>query len=475
MVFGAFDSSTVGSLAGFVENEYVQMLEETGIVGFALATCLVMCIMRSVRRSLTSPHATHCCCGIGIAFGLTAVAVHSMTDFGLRIPAVGLPAAVLAGLAAAMGSPRKASCKQRSLRPVTHRNWMHRQFVRAALATVLTGMWVWILCGADAARCAEEHWHRARQIERKLAGRNRQGSDSEYTELIRTAAAAVDSEPGNVEYRYALSAARWRAMRRDNSNRIAAELSDTERKLVERIVGELHKCRRLAPTFAPPLSLAGQLERFVLGRVMGAKHIRRACKLAPCNAEVVFAVGLLAAEEGRTADAERRFARALRLNADLLADAAQVCITRLNRTDLAIDLAAGDIERLELLLEYIETTEQQDTARLVQDRLFDALQAACARDDCPGRMHAQLGQMHLDRAQFARAIACLRRALAQEPACASWRFALAWALAGTGKRDAAIEQARVALRLDPERADIRAFIAQQAVAMRTHASARTIQ
>ena len=89
----------------YVENEYLQLLVETGIVGFAIGMTFLAIIFRYLLRSLSTKRSTYT---RGIIIGLTAAAtamlVHSFVDFNLHVPSNGLLFALILGLLVVLSS-----------------------------------------------------------------------------------------------------------------------------------------------------------------------------------------------------------------------------------------------------------------------------------------------------------------------------------------------------------------------------------
>jgi O-antigen ligase len=83
-------------VAEFVHNEYLQVLAELGVVGFALLVWLMASIGRLVRRGRASA-STHWV-WMGSAAALVAGSVHAAFDFGWHVPAVALTGALLVGM-----------------------------------------------------------------------------------------------------------------------------------------------------------------------------------------------------------------------------------------------------------------------------------------------------------------------------------------------------------------------------------------
>jgi tetratricopeptide (TPR) repeat protein len=106
------------------ENEYVDMLVEAGAVGFLLALAFLAGVAGLARRAilgLRDGRERGLVAGAG--FGLIALAVQSLGDFGPHVPAVGVMAVVLCGLIARLG--RAAGISQED-QPITRREVANR-------------------------------------------------------------------------------------------------------------------------------------------------------------------------------------------------------------------------------------------------------------------------------------------------------------------------------------------------------------
>ena len=88
-----------------VENDYLQLLVEMGIVGLGIGLAFIGLIVRYVIKSLTLKRSTY---ARGIIIGLSAAAtamlVHSMFDFNLHVPSNGLLFALILGLLVVLSS-----------------------------------------------------------------------------------------------------------------------------------------------------------------------------------------------------------------------------------------------------------------------------------------------------------------------------------------------------------------------------------
>jgi O-antigen ligase/tetratricopeptide (TPR) repeat protein len=87
------------------ENEYLDMLVEEGAVGLGMMALFLVALVRSGRAALaraTAPRDRLVV--LGALFGLLTLAIHSLSDFAVHIPAVGITAVVLAARITALGA-----------------------------------------------------------------------------------------------------------------------------------------------------------------------------------------------------------------------------------------------------------------------------------------------------------------------------------------------------------------------------------
>lgn len=84
----------------YAHNDYLQTLAETGIPGFLLAIAVGVMVLWSAARSAfqLQPRNADWWLMVGLLASLSAIAIHSFTDFNLQIPANLLTAAWLAGV-----------------------------------------------------------------------------------------------------------------------------------------------------------------------------------------------------------------------------------------------------------------------------------------------------------------------------------------------------------------------------------------
>lgn len=82
-------------------NDYLELLASGGVIGFAMAVAFVYLLVRWARARLREGTPFARAAALGALAGLFGVAVHSLVEFGLHVPANALAAAALVAVAAA--------------------------------------------------------------------------------------------------------------------------------------------------------------------------------------------------------------------------------------------------------------------------------------------------------------------------------------------------------------------------------------
>ena len=452
VVFPLFDSAVSASIAEHADNDWAQWLEETGLVGAALAAVLLAALgtiawrlMFRGRRS--SSHAT-----FGLALGLIAVGIHSATDFGQRLPAVFAMTALSCGLLVALERlERRRNGEGATDEMFTELPWPRALRcsgpLLAALALAATGV-VW---GAYRAYVAERWWWAATGFESRIAAAEDIVAPEQYADLLAAAENAVAWAPDNAEYRFWLNAYRWQALQ----GAFAAEEDeavDPEAVVAARqIADDLAAGRALAPTYGPPVALEGELRLFVLGEERGADLIRRAVRLAPYDPTAALVAGQLAIRDGQIDEARRQLDRAVKLAPGSYPDVARAYLLDFNQPDWVRALAGDDPGRLAAAARIAEEEPSlAEIAAALGTEAEAALRARVAADRAAAGELAALAALDAARGDFAEAEQLYRRALGLEYGQIGWRLELARLLASQERYDDAVREAKIILRLRPK-------------------------
>ncbi|MCC6493812.1 MAG: O-antigen ligase family protein [Pirellulales bacterium] len=464
VVFPMFDTTGVAALAEHADNDYAQLLEETGLAGALALTLLAVAIgsqtLALCRRGKTAMSAA----AFGLAFGLAAVMIHSATDFGQRLPAVFCLTATSCALIVRLAQWERFAAGPRPAGAPTYRR-PPRPWLGALGCVALGPVWLWALSGAVSSFQAES-WRGLAlvlddQVQRAAAtGVDASVIDQIYGDLLTASEQAVADAPGNVDYAYWLNVYRWQALRRSvNLQDLQSDEAQQALPIVARIADELTMVRRLCPTYGPPYALEGQLRLALLGEARGRDLVHTGVRLAPYDPAACFAAGEIAAHDGRADEASVLFRRAVELQGTYFRDASAILLTTLRRPDLAEQLAAGDPDRLNALASLAAVDDQREA---LADRFRTAAEAAlrtrAASGQADARHLAWLAAVEAREGRHEEAVQLYRRALASDYKQVGWHVALARSLAALGRSEEAVREAKISLRLRPNYADAQRIV-----------------
>ncbi len=451
LAFPPFDTSTRPGTAEHAENQYVEILCEVGWVGAALLAAVLVAALLGFQR-VRRGSAVAAGMAYGIGFGLAAVLLHALTDFGLRVPAVALVTTLFVGLL--LGGAARPHTGERGTR-----------IAGVGLLAAAIGIAAMLPAAWDEAR-AERAWRAARVLHEQLAPPDFLAPVAELDRLLAHAdAAAARSERVDVGY--------WRAAH--GWHRAVAlavdfaagdelpEVPDTPelRRAAADAQRALAEVRRRAPTHGPSLSLIGQLGVQWLDDPAAGRHVLRARALWPHDPGVCAAAGEQRLRDGDLAGAVADYRRALAVGADW--DAMLFALLDdLHRPDVARLVAAGDARRL-LRLEYwwsragdAEVAVSEELRAEVRAEALGLVRAGCEDAHPPSWMLAAAAQLSEDIAPR-EAVDYYRRYFAREPSSAL-RIRLAGLLERLGEGEEARAEARRLLRFHPGHRGARAML-----------------
>jgi O-antigen ligase len=457
-VFPMFDESTMASLAAHADNDYAQLLEETGVVGAAAVAAFLAIVFASLVHLCRRGEAPISAAAFGLLFGLIAVAIHSASDFGQHIPAIFALSAIVSGLALRLRwLERTLAGRDRAFESVAN---LRPRIIAGVVAVALALGWSWILRDAYAAHLGEEWWVASLLVEEDIHDAvdnpNDQGgaTDEDYAALLAASEQAVAAQPTNIEYVYTLNLRRWESLARMVDAATGAMLLPVSSKpLVERIADELASARPLCPTYGPPYALEGQLRLLVLDEPAGRELIRKGARLAAYDAPTCLIAGELAAREGETDEAIRLLNRAVALGPGFFQPVALAYLNDMNRPDLAQELAGDDYGRLESLAGLAaQTPGREEFVAQLREQAEAALRARAKASAASANEFATLAALDASRGEHESAAELYFEALKLDYNQVDWRLARASELMALDRNDQALREVRIFLRLRPNHA-----------------------
>lgn len=447
VVYPMFDRSTIVALAAHAENEYAQAAEETGLVGLGLLIIFGIVVWWSYAATIGRTNLPIRLAALGLGFGLLAILVHSLSDFGQHLPANSTISAIFCALLLVLARHREDA--RQECQPARVRGY--NALLPSALLAGALVIGIWSVRGADRARVARSHWQMALDLRETLAARDWKATDLEYASLINLAAAASNAEPDNIEYRHKLNVFRWRSISRlTNPDTGEIVLSEDAMPIAREIVEDFHRARVICPTYGPTYSVVGRIERFVLGDNSGAERIRKGFRLAPCSPTACFVAGCLDVAEGKHEDCVPKFERAMQLDGTLFKSVVNIYANHLSRPNLAISAAGDNIGRLDHVAKVLEDMQYYDLAEQARTRMKQLLETECSRPDARASSFVVLGRIYEKQQDDDAAIECYRRALLLDYGQIHWRLELARLLAKTGRTPEALREAKTCLQLRPQ-------------------------
>jgi tetratricopeptide (TPR) repeat protein len=444
VVYPMFDRSTIAALATHAENEYAQLVEETGLFGLGLLIIFGTIVWFHYIRNIRRADLPICSAAYGLGFGILAILLHSLSDFGQHLPANAFLTAIFCALLLRLDHREP---QQRTAQKVRH-FWDFRSLRIAALLGA-SAIWVWIFISTNNARIAEAHWSKVRAIEKGLVEKNWEGTKAEYTKLIYHAATASNYQPENIRYHHWLNVYRWCSIGYTTDLNTSA-VPENSIPFVRNIVKELNKARTLCPTFGATYCILGQLEKFILNNPEGTEMIRKGFRLAPCDPIACFVAGGLDASEGRIEDCIEKFNKATQLDGRFFEAVVNIYVNQLSRPDLAVLTAGEDIGRLSYVVNILEDMQYSDLVDQVRKKKRDLLETKCAQPDATPSSLASLADIYKKQQVNEAAIEYYRRALVLDYSQTHWRLNLARLLAETEQVTEAIHETRICLRLQPQ-------------------------
>ena len=467
LAFPAYDTAVRGGTAQHAENQYLETFAETGFLGAILVVLFLALTLTAVVRQLRRTASRTDLALFGVLFSLTAIGFHSLTDFGMEIPAVAMAVASITG--AAIG--RSSSQIYQSGRART---------VGALIAASAAGVLVSSLAASFESEKGHHHSLLAKHLREELErGQQGVGTAEQHAKLIEHATAASAADPTNVEHRFWATFAQWNgaiaeargySIESPSVNPLThPELREPARVAVTAFIDAL----QYGPTHGPTWSVAGQLQKIWLTTddlqqpdapespmgLQAGDWILRGRALAPHHPSTCLAAAFELMRRGEEATAIEELNRAVMVGAskhgvvDLLA-------ADLARPNLALPFVEGNLGLTERLLSHVRKAKSdpalEENLTIAHESL---LIAACARSGAEPRELAQLAVIHEHRGETKEALNLYRRLLSVDP-YSNRRFQYAQLLAAEGDTSSARRQLRDVIQYHPQHKAAEDLLAQ---------------
>lgn len=430
LAFPAFDTAVRGGTAEHAENQYMEVFAELGFIGSLLVLSFLVLSIRTLWRQLRSTASRTDYALFGVFFALTAIAFHSLTDFGMEIPAVALAITTVTG--AALG---------RCSNTILHSS--RARIASGLLAVSAATLLVTSLPLAFEANDGNRHALIADDLRRELQTTSGIGTKEQHARLIEHTSAAALADPTNAKHRFWAILAEWNAAiaevrghdpKGPSINPLThPELATPATKAVSSLVANLKQ----GPTHGPTWSVAGQLKSLWMVdpeddaannpevRLAG-DWILRGRHLAPHNPSTCMAAAFELMRRSDEPAAMAELKRAVSIGANKYG-VVNLLAGDLQRPTLALPFVEGDLGLTERLLTLTKKTLDKKTdptadlevnATLVESLKSDyetLLAVACARPSARPHELGKLASIEQKRGNTDQSVSLYRRLLSVDP------------------------------------------------------------
>jgi O-antigen ligase/tetratricopeptide (TPR) repeat protein len=456
-VFPLFDVSRVERIASHAEDEYAQLMTETGGVGVLLALVFIAIVGYSYWRVMRKGGSDAAALAIGLGYGILAVLIQSAFDFGQHLMANAMLMAITCALLL-------------NLRQI-HRNSVEVQseprpgniLLRVAASFVVVALLGWSIVGGIRTSIAQSSAKKALELENWLRFRDWQGDDNMFARLLQDGSRAVQFSPHDVKYRNALNLYRWYGGVRNLPHEANGSATNGPQlaHFVDGLVADLNDARWLCPTYAPNYANLGWYISFQLERDSGGEYVRTAYRLSPNDPYIVYLAGQQAAFDGHFDQSIELLQRSIALDNHLATTVMTFFLYELKRPDLALSVAHGNAGMLQSLIDRLESLKTApDLLAAARQQYREVVLAEAAKPGAPSYMIAMAADAERRAGNDAHAIELYREALTINYGDTGYRVALARLLLKTGQRDQAKREAQICLRIQPHLAEAEQIIVE---------------
>lgn len=449
------------------ENEYVQMLEETGILGLGIVLWFIGLIVAAfARASKQSTNSAISSASFGLGLGLLAIAFQSGFGFGAHKPAnavlIAVECALLVNIARISDGGNEHS--NGKVRREAHSRGSSRVFTSLMWA-VMVGACVCLvpaILSADRARRGEAEWEPAHRLLEDLHVSLGTRTPEMEQEISLAAQMAHHAEPDRVKYFYWEAAYQLNQIEsRHDPNADEDVRTAAEKLALRKVLEQFNAIRELSPAYGMAIYRAGEIRYLIFDEPGGLDLIRLAASVAPTSPDIFATLASIEGDRGDFAGAIETYQHYLSLEGEIHGSFQVVVdslVTDKKRPDLAIKLAGDDPERqlaiVSALRAFANRPDFQSMATSLEKKASSAqreqLAKRCANPDADPSDLAKLAGLYRDEHDLNAAIACYQRALAKDYGNVQWHLALAQTLLANGQKQNAIDEAAICLHLQPQ-------------------------
>jgi O-antigen ligase/tetratricopeptide (TPR) repeat protein len=441
-VYPRYDRLHDYAFATHAENEYAQLLMETGVIGMAMIVLFMVLVFAAYFRAVRHRASPYAVVAIGLGFGWIAILIQSASDFGQHMPGVAL---VTASVAALLVSITRAAAYD----PARH---------QPAGWPVLRGLvTVGVIAGGALASMsaisifrADARWLRVLAQEDSIIRDNWQVEPDRAIRLLKDAEEVVQIRPNSTIYRHLLNEFRLRAatMVRDPATG-AILLNDRLTEGIGQLVREIDLTRVLCPTYGPAVASAGGVRLFYLEDSSGGPLIEKALILAPNDVTVLRMAAQLAASRGEWEKTMEILRHQIAVQPGTRTEAIELLVRRFHRPELAIQLI-GSSPGADYLVRTLEQIKAEPAliAEARRNLIKLLIEQSAARVALPGDFLA-IAAEYARLGENPNAEAWYQKAVNSSAADGATRLQYAEFLDRIGRTDDALKQIDVVLSIEP--------------------------
>jgi len=471
-VYPMFKTLPWGSTYMHAENEYMQLIEETGILGISLVVAMILFVAAALIRGLIRGRSRAVAAvQVGLCFSFLAQIFHASTDFGLHMPANACLFAVLCALILVLDRlGREAGGREEEPDTIALPSTSAVRWRPIALLLILPAL-VWMGFSGARAWVAERYFNEQKAVQ-EIVEESPQPSDEDWVRMVDLAIRAARAEPEHADYRFRAAEVGWESLSRAFEDRDAV-LREAETRIPP-VIDELNEIRKLAPTYGRALVLLGQIEYILYSnsiegekgaagadlevKARAERHIALGCRLDPTSPFSWYAAGNLAIREGRFDEAAEDFRRSLSLSQEFLPVIIDIYLNEFGRPDELVRVCPDELGTASYLVARLRALKApEETIAKLEERRADLLEKALEAD--PDSLDALRANAEHLRAtgEFEKAIPFYKRAILRAYSDTTLHYGLAVALEKVGRFKEALEEARVILSMRADDAAAKAL------------------